>query len=84
MKKWPELSAQVAELMTAILNAIDESMTAGKPVYVHCWGGAGRTGTVIGRCLKSSSWFDEAISSAAQMVLRWRQDTRSQMAPRMA
>jgi protein-tyrosine phosphatase len=48
IRKWPESSAYVAELMTTILDAIDESMTAGKPVYVHCWGGMGRTGTVIG------------------------------------
>ena len=28
--------------------AIDEAMSAGKAVYVHCWGGVGRTGTVVG------------------------------------
>lgn len=34
--------------MTAILDAIDAAISAGKTVYVHCWGGIGRTGTVIG------------------------------------
>ena len=34
--------------MTTILDAIDSSLDAGEPVYVHCWGGVGRTGTAIG------------------------------------
>jgi len=36
------------EEMRAILDAIDERLNAGKGVYVHCWGGVGRTGTVVG------------------------------------
>ena len=34
--------------MTAILDAIDDAMADGRTVYVHCWGGIGRTGTVVG------------------------------------
>ena len=34
--------------MTRILDAIDSAMVSGEPVYVHCWGGRGRTGTVVG------------------------------------
>lgn len=34
--------------MRAILDEIDASLAADQPVYVHCWGGKGRTGTVIG------------------------------------
>lgn len=36
------------EEMRAILDAIDTTLAADLPVYVHCWGGKGRTGTVIG------------------------------------
>ncbi len=34
--------------MIKILDTIDESMAKALPVYVHCWGGVGRTGTVAG------------------------------------
>ena len=34
--------------MAGILDAIDLALSEGKTVYVHCWGGVGRTGTVVG------------------------------------
>lgn len=34
--------------MRRTLDAIDAQIAAGRPVYVHCWGGYGRTGTVVG------------------------------------
>ncbi len=34
--------------MTEILNAIDTSLAAGRKIYLHCWGGIGRTGTTVG------------------------------------
>lgn len=36
------------EEMEAILNEIDFAVENEKPVYVHCLGGKGRTGTVVG------------------------------------
>lgn len=33
--------------MKGILDDIDSAMEAGKVVYIHCWGGVGRTGTVV-------------------------------------
>jgi hypothetical protein len=36
------------ETLNAILAAIDESLEAGRVVYVHCAGGIGRAGTVAG------------------------------------
>jgi len=34
--------------MAGILDAIDNALAAGRTAYVHCWGGVGRTGTVVG------------------------------------
>ncbi len=34
--------------MVQILDTIDGFLADGVPVYVHCWGGKGRTGTVVG------------------------------------
>jgi len=36
------------KLMREILDSINTHLDAGKNVYVHCWGGSGRTGTVVG------------------------------------
>ena len=36
------------ELMNAVLDRIDGLLAQISPPYVHCWGGIGRTGTVIG------------------------------------
>lgn len=37
-----------SEMMTSILNTIDETINHGGCIYIHCWGGVGRTGTVVG------------------------------------
>ena len=34
--------------MLDILDTIDQAIAGGHVVYVHCWGGIGRTGTVVG------------------------------------
>jgi predicted protein tyrosine phosphatase len=36
------------ETMRAILDEIDSALAAGRKVYLHCWGGIGRTGTTVG------------------------------------
>lgn len=36
------------EAMITLLDAIDDALSAGRNIYVHCWGGVGRTGTTVG------------------------------------
>ena len=44
----PDFGIPTVEAMTAILDHIDRQLAAGLGVYVHCWAGVGRTGTVVG------------------------------------
>jgi hypothetical protein len=44
----PDMGCPSADTMDAILDEIDSALADGHVVYVHCWGGIGRTGTVVG------------------------------------
>jgi protein-tyrosine phosphatase len=71
--------------MTKILAYIDAEIVDGRPVYVHCWGGIGRTGTVIG-CLLVERGTDPAevpsqmseLRRHTQKALRVSPETRQQ------
>ena len=43
-----DVSVPSRDIMELILNNIDESLLKDRPVFIHCWGGKGRTGTVVG------------------------------------
>lgn len=43
-----DFSVPTREEMQAILNWMDEELARGRSLYVHCYGGRGRTGMVIG------------------------------------
>lgn len=56
--------------MARILKAIDSALEDGRVVYVHCWGGAGRTGTVIGCWLvRHGHTGEEALDQIAEWWL---------------
>jgi len=57
-----------AETMTAILNAADHAIKNGGCIYVHCWGGVGRTGMVVGCYLvRHGSANEQALARVNQL-----------------
>src|SRR5262245_14672361 len=65
-----DLGGPPAEHMDRILDLMEAEQDAGRTVYVHCWGGVGRTGTVVG-CHLVRGGLDgkAALSTLAQL---WR------------
>lgn len=54
--------------MTAILECIDGALEQGHVVYVHCWGGRGRTGTVVGcHLVRRGSTGQEALDKVSSL-----------------
>ena len=49
-----DVSIPTIDLMAEILDSINGHLGMGENVYVHCWGGSGRTGTVVGCWLLES------------------------------
>jgi protein-tyrosine phosphatase len=43
-----DLGTTTVPHMTRILDDVDDALAEDRSVYVHCWGGIGRTGTVVG------------------------------------
>jgi protein-tyrosine phosphatase len=68
----PDVSTPTKEQMARILDAIDAALAAGQIVYLHCYGGIGRTGTVVGCYLVRRGMDGEA---ALAHIARLRQGT---------
>jgi hypothetical protein len=68
------------ELMNMILEKVDDSLGGGKKVYIHCWGGVGRTGTVVGCYLiRHGAKPQEALD---QLSTWWQSVPKSMFHPR--
>jgi hypothetical protein len=68
----PDLGTPDLPQMAALQDLLAHYLARGEIVYVHCFGGIGRTGTVIGCYLvEQGMGGDEALAQIA----RWRQET---------
>ena len=68
----PDMGIPTLDFMTCILNTLDEALAQGETVYVHCFGGIGRTGTVVGCWLVRHGLTGE---QALIKIAEWRRDT---------
>lgn len=66
-------------LMNAILDLIDDGLRDGRKIYLHCWGGIGRTGTTVGCYLvRRGSSAEEALH---QLAAWWQAVPKSRYHP---
>ncbi|HEY1015000.1 MAG TPA: hypothetical protein VGE07_19990 [Herpetosiphonaceae bacterium] len=52
----PDMGVPPAAALAGLLDTLDAALEAGRRIYVHCWGGIGRTGTVVGCFLVRQGW----------------------------
>ena len=67
--------------MAAILDAVDAALDQGSTVYVHCWGGIGRTGTVVGCWLVRHGFTGDG---ALRQIAEWWQHVEKSRIHRMS
>jgi ADP-ribosyl-[dinitrogen reductase] hydrolase len=66
-----DIGTTTPEHMMEILDWIDGEIARGRPVYVHCWGGIGRTGMVVG------CWLVRHGKATGDAALRLLEELRS-------
>ena len=69
-----DFSVPTERQMVRILNQIDMCIKYDKPVFVHCWGGKGRTGTVVGCYLARHGM--AAGNDSIEMIKKLRKNTQ--------
>jgi protein-tyrosine phosphatase len=80
----PDMNVPTPSRMREILAAIDDALRAGHRVYVHCWGGHGRTGTVAGCWLKRCGAACDDAFAAIKAARRHDTHLAGQAAPQTA
>lgn len=68
-----------SEQMNSILDTIDESLQAGRKIYLHCMGGIGRTGTTVGCYLVRHG--RSGTEALEQLAAWWRNVPKSRYHP---
>lgn len=81
-KRFPILDRHIPThvKMTKILNTIDSNLAEGRNIYLHCWGGIGRTGTAVGCYLVRHGLTGE--QAIAQLAEWWKEVPKSAYTPR--
>jgi hypothetical protein len=65
-----DMGCPTSDTMRGILDEIDAALEDGHNVYVHCWGGIGRTGTVVGcHFVRRGHSGDAALAEVARLYL---------------
>lgn len=62
------------ELMRSVVDLIRSELEAGRPCYVHCWGGIGRTGTAVGCWLRETGMDAAAALAKVQQLYETHMD----------
>jgi hypothetical protein len=67
----PDLGLPTRQEMIATLDFLDDALSNGHKVYLHCWGGIGRTGTTVGCYLVRHG---KTGQQALDQIAAWWQD----------
>lgn len=74
-----DMSVPTPAQMITILDTVDQALAAGHNVYVHCWGGIGRTGTVVGCHLVRHGFTGDG--ALARIAFWWQSVEKSNRCP---